>query len=267
MKCVKIYLQLAIIVPFLLLFSCTKHVNYINSETTFSLTNPIIEVNGYQLVFSPIEGNTFYMGAQSTDPQGVNYDSLAGDDTPVHVEYVYDFYLCQSEVTQGLWESVMGSNPSYFNYGNPNYPVESVSYEEVMEFIRKISEMTNCVFRLPTESEWEYAARGGRFGNLSHELEKEAWVKSNSNETTHLVQKKFMNNVGIFDMKGNVWEFCSNSYESYGRSATIVTRGGCWNDDASKANVFYRGHYADPTYNDIYTGFRLAISANNYNKY
>lgn len=271
MKCVKIYLQTAIIVPFLLMVSCQKEVDYSDDNNCHVLGGDgeivswmdVVEIYGHDLFFSYIEGGTFYMGAQNADPQGINYDSLACDDTPVHVETVRDFYLCQNEVTQGLWEAVMGSNPSYFNYGNPDFPVENVSYEEVLAFIDKINEIGICEFRLPTEAEWEFAARGGLLGGLCCEPEQEAWIKSNSSETTHLVKKKLMNYLGLFDMKGNVWEYCSNSYGSYGKSDTIVTRGGSWNDDTSKANVFYRGHYADPTHNDIYTGFRLAVTKRN----
>lgn len=207
-------------------------------------------------------GSEWYYEIVSGGKVSYQYLSCQGD-TPVHVETVHDFYLCQNEVTQGLWEAVMGSNPSYFNYGNPDFPVESVSYEEVLAFIDKINEIGICEFRLPTEAEWEFAARGGSLGGLCCEPGQEAWIKSNSSETTHLVKKKLMNYLGLFDMKGNVWEYCSNSYGSYGKSDTIVTRGGSWNDDASKANVFYRGHYADPTHNDIYTGFRLAVTKRN----
>ena len=170
-------------------------------------------VKGVQFTMMPVEAGTFTMGATS---EQVNPDS---DEKPAHqVTLTNNYYIGQTEVTQALWTAVMGSNPSYRK--GDNRPVETVSWDDCQKFITKLNSLTGQNFRLPTEAEWEYAARGGKKSqgyqySGSNNLDEVAWYDGNSSSQTHDVATKRPNELGIYDMSGNVWEWCQEWYGSY----------------------------------------------------
>jgi formylglycine-generating enzyme required for sulfatase activity len=221
--------------------------------------------------FVPVSGGTFTMGC--TAEQGNECES---DEKPAHSVTVNDFSIGKVEVTQGLWTAVMGSNPSNFE-GDSNLPVESVSWNAVQEFIQKLNTMTGKKYRLPTEAEWEYAARGGKSGkgykySGGNNIDEVAWYDGNSSSKTHPVGTKQANELGIYDMTGNVWEWVSDWYgENYYSSSPgsnptgpasgshRVLRGGSWPDDAGYCRVSIRS-YNNPGIRYSNLGFRLAVS-------
>ena len=171
-------------------------------------------VNGVQFKMVKVAGGTFQMGA--TSEQG---SDVFDWEKPVHSVTLSDYYIGQTEVTQELWEAVMGSNPSYFDDDNRR-PVENVSWNDCQEFIEKLNRLTGKNFRLPTEAEWEYAARGGNKSrgykySGSNNLDAVAWYKDNSRGETHPVAQKQSNESGLYDMSGNVWEWCQDWYGNY----------------------------------------------------
>lgn len=156
-----------------------------------------------------------YSGTNSTNALGEGVHFL--DETPRHRVDLYSFYMGRYEVTQRLWTTVMGYNPS--NFVGEDLPVEQVSYDEVQEFIRRLNEYTGMTFRLPTEAEWEYAARGGRESKGytcpgGEDSLKIGWSMINSDHRTHLVGSLIPNELGLYDMSGNVWEWCSDWYDT-----------------------------------------------------
>ena len=221
-------------------------------------------VNGVSFTMIPVEGGTFQMGSNDSDA----YDR----EKPVHQVTLNSFGIGETEVTQELWEAVMGSNPS--NFKGSNLPVEKVSWNDCQTFIGKLNELTGKTFRLPTEAEWEYAARGGNKSNGytysgSNTIDDVAWYTSNSNSTTHAVASKAPNELGIYDMSGNVWEWCQDWYGEYSSGSQTnptgpssgsnrVERGGGWNIDARDCRVSLRD-YVNPTKSYSNLGFRLAL--------
>lgn len=186
-------------------------------------------VNGVSFVMKYVEGGTFWMGAQSENPNEPSYDYFASSsEKPVHSVTVSTFYMGETEVTQSLWIVVMGENPSYCR--DNDLPVERVSWNDCLEFVHKLNQMTGENFRLPTEAEWEYAAHGG---NLSkgyiysggNDIGKVAWYGNNSDMVTHTVKTKQPNELGLYDMSGNVWEWCSDWFDNYSESSQINPRG------------------------------------------
>lgn len=167
----------------------------------------------------------------------------------------------------------MENNPSRFV--GDNLPVESVSYEDVKTFITKLNEKTGKTFRLPTEAEWEYAARGGKKSkgykySGSNNIDDVAWYYGNSNNKTHPVKTKRPNELGIYDMSGNVWEWCSDNYGAYSSSSQTnptgpssgsyrVDRGGSWHYNAGSCRVSTR-FFSNPSDGYYYLGFRLALA-------
>ena len=224
-------------------------------------------VNGVTFEMIKVQGGTFTMGC--TSEQGSDcYDN----ENPSHRVTVSSFYIGKYEVTQALWEAVMGSNPSDFKGGN--LPVENVSWDNCQEFIRKLNSKTGKNFRLPTEAEWEYAARGGNKSNGykysgSNSIDNVAWYYGNSGNKTHTVGSKSPNELGIYDMSGNVWEWCSDWYGSYSSGSQTnptgpssgsyrVLRGGSWYGDAGDCRVSNRND-DDPDGRYGNCGFRLIL--------
>jgi formylglycine-generating enzyme required for sulfatase activity len=209
-----------------------------------------------------VEGGTFQMGSDDSDSDSYGQ--------PVHQVTLSSFSIGQTEVTQGLWQVVMGSNPSRFK--DDQRPVEQVSWNDCQEFITKLNSLTGQQFRLPTEAEWEYAARGGNQSkgytySGSNNIEDVAWY---SGSMTHWVATKSPNELGIYDMSGNVWEWCQDWFGSYSSSSQTnptgpssgynrVYRGGGWNDFARSYRVANR-NFASPgirSKDDL--GLRLAL--------
>lgn len=179
------------------------------AQKTSKLT---LDVNGVSFNMIFVKGGTFQMGA--TAEQG---DDADHDEKPVLTVKLNDFYIGETEVTQGLWKAIMKKNPSSSSIGN-NYPVESVSWDECQTFIEKLNEKTGKNFRLPTEAEWEYAARGGKKSkgykySGNDDIKKVAWYDRNSDFSTYLVGKNLPNELGIYDMSGNVYEWCFDGYD------------------------------------------------------
>ena len=172
------------------------------------------------------------MGA--TPGQG---DDARENEKPAHKVTVDDFLIGETEVTQELWFAVMGNNPSHFKYKDGNYPVENVSWNDVQEFIKKLNEITGQQFRLPFEAEWEYAARGGKKSTDkkyagSDDIEEVAWYKNNANGTTHAVASKMANELGLYDMSGNVFEMVQDSMMD-NSMAMYTVKGGAITNPAS----------------------------------
>ena len=239
----------------------------LNSGTGGSASKPkVYTVNGVSFKMVPVEGGTFTMGA-TADQSGDVYI----DETPTHQVTLSDFSIGETEVTQELWQAVMGTNPSYFS-GN-QLPVECVSWNDCQTFITKLNQLTGANFRLPTEAEWEFAARGGNKslgykyagGNSIGDV---AWYSSNLSILTHAVAQKSPNELGLYDMSGNVWEWCQDWYGSYSSAAQTnptgsasgsfrVYRGGGWGCTAwgCRVSCRYRG---TPTFAGSDVGLRLA---------
>lgn len=198
---------------------------------------------------------------------------MMGDSIQHEVVISKPYYVQTTEVTQGQWQKIMGGNPSLFKDCGDDCPVENVSWIDAQEFIRRLNriEGTNK-YRLPTEAEWEYACRAGAtgkfsFGENENELGNHAWYNKNSDSRTHPVAKKMPNSWGLYDMYGNVWEWCQDGYDDYPSGKVTdpkglpagqhrVLRGGSWLDNAAIARSAFRGQeYPVVRSHDI--GFRL----------
>ena len=247
-------------ISLLLLLFCVQPVFAQNTET-ITVTN-----NGKSVTFKMIrvEAGTFQMG----DANGSSFEK------PIHsVTLTSDYYIGETEVTQELWTAVMGDNPSYFK-GKKN-PVERVNWNDCQVFIKKLNALTGKNFRLPTEAEWEYAARGGKYSKGyryagSNNIKEVAWYDINSESKTHPVAQKQPNELGIYDMSGNVEEMCADWYDSgyYSNSPATnptgpasgsyrVYRGGSWRSDAESCRSADRS-YCGPLYSYCDLGLRLA---------
>ena len=228
----------------------------------------VIDAGGYRFNMIPVVGGAFTMGAD---------DAQFNREKPAHSVQLDGFYMGETEVTQGLWKAVMGANPSVFAHGD-DYPVENVSWEDCNNFIMRLNKMTGRNFRFPTEAEWEYAAKGGTHGTDntyagSDNLERVGWYADNSGATTHPVRAKLANELGLYDMSGNVWEWCSDWFDtnyykhspsvnplntSPGQSAHRVYRGGGWNSTTRDSRVTGR-HDFKPTLRHSSLGLRLLL--------
>ena len=233
------------------------------SEQTFN-------VNGVEFKMIKVEGGTFSMGATSEQSSVADVDEY-----PVHSVTLSDYYIGETEVTQELWRAVMGSNPSEFK-GNNQRPVERVSWNDCQEFIKKLNQLTGKEFRLPTEAEWEYAARGGKYSkdyvykySGSNNADEVAWYNYNSRDETHPVKTKKANKLGLYDMSGNVYEWCNDwkgNYQSNSQTNPTgpskgerrVLRGGSWSCLDWYVRVSYRySGIPGPRYGK--RGLRLAL--------
>ena len=224
--------------------------------------------DGISIEMVKVEAGTFMMGATSEMKDPYDWEK------PVHqVTLTNDYYMGKYEVTQALWQAVMGNNPSHFK--GENLPVETVNWNECQEFISKLNSMTGRKFRLPTEAEWEYAARGGKKSrgyqySGSRKISDVAWYDEDSGSNTHPVGTKQANELGIYDMAGNVCEWCQDWYGSYLSSSQTnpigatsgsirVDRGGCWYAFARFCRSSCRS-YCVPVGRFGYIGLRLALS-------
>ena len=225
-------------------------------------------VGGVSFKMMPVEGGSFTMGSPDNDTDAND------DEKPQHAVTLSSFYMGETEVTQALWKAVMdGNNPSYFT-GDDNLPVEKVSWDDCQTFIAKLNQMTGKTFRLPTEAEWEYAARGGKKPKGyeyagSGNIDLVAWYDDNSESKTHPVGTKTKNDLGLYDMSGNVWEWCGDWYGSYSSEAQTnptgpatgsyrVYRGGSWFSFALYCRVSFR-NYSTPSNRDDNLGLRLVL--------
>ena len=247
------------------------------------------EVNGISFDMVLVKAGTFTMGATPEMKEPFDWEK------PAHkVTLTKDYYMGRTEVTQALWQAVMGSNPSHFKdlsgsqssfwqklWGSKstekscNLPVEQVSWDDCQQFIKKLNALTGKNFRLPTEAEWEFAARGGNQSQHfqysgSNNLDDVAWYDGNSNSEPHPVGTKQPNELGLYDMSGNVWEWCNDWYEDYSSDAQTdpkgpsngsyrVFRGGGWGDVARDCRSSIRIGNA-PDFSCIVLGLRLALS-------
>ena len=222
--------------------------------------------NGVSFTMVQVPGGTFTMGG--TSEQG---SDAYGEEKRTHKVTLSSYYIGQTEVTQELWQAVMGNNPSFFK-GNKR-PVEQVSWDDCQTFLRKLNSMTGQTFRLPTEAEWEYAARGGKSEGTKYSgsnfIEDTAWYGDNSGNQTHDVATKRANSLGIYDMSGNVDEWCNDWLGKYNKGSQTnpqgpskgssrVLRGGSWKYSAGGCRVSFRNFRSpDGSYNNL--GLRLAL--------
>ncbi len=238
-----------------------------SATVTRSGDNMVLSVGGVNYTMVYVQGGTFTMGA--TSEQGSDaYD----DEKPTHSVTLSNYYMGETEVTQGLWQAVMGSNPSRFT-GDSRLPVEHLSWEDCQTFISRLNSLTGQQFHLPTEAQWEYAARGGSKSrgykySGSSDLGSVAWYTDNSGSKTHNVKTKSPNELGLYDMSGNVWEWCSDWFGSYSSGSQTnptgassgsyrVHRGGCWGNGARLCRVSHRD---DGTPSGRYDGLGLRLA-------
>ncbi len=243
-----------------------------NNNSAPSNGNPSAEESIQNLINSmvAVKGGTFKMGCN----EAVDV-ACAANEKPPHSVQLNDFHIGKYEITQAQWVAVIGKNPSKFTACS-NCPVENVSWNDIQIFIDQLNQKTGQSFRLPTEAEWEYAARGGATSQNTKyaggmQINKVAWNPINSNKQTQAIGKKTPNELGLYDMTGNVWEWCSDWYDAdfyYDSPSenpsgpeegeTRVLRGGGWHFSSPKECRVTHRYYAEPTYRDNIAGFRLA---------
>ena len=258
----------------LVLFYLLALLDQARAQAPKEITNSI----GMKLVLIP--KGTFMMGSPESE------EGRQKDETQHEVTISKDYYLGVYEVTQAQYEKVMGKNPSYFQgpkVGNENadLPVENVSWDDTVEFCKKLSDLpeekkAGRLYRLPTEAEWEYACRAGSktayaFDDEEGLLPEYGWFKRNSSDRTHTVGLLEPNAWGLYDMHGNVWEWCSDWYGAYPNGAVSdpvgplkgsfrVLRGGCWIVEAALCQSAGR-RCNFPSGSGSYYGFRVALSS------
>jgi formylglycine-generating enzyme required for sulfatase activity len=238
-------------------------------KTVITKSPATITKNPEEIAMVWVKGGTFTMGC-TPEQKNVCYEN----EEPAHPVTLSDFYIGKYEVTQAQWRAVMGENPS--NFKGDDFPVEQINWKDAQEFIQRLNAKTGKAYRLPTEAEWEYAARGGAQSkgykysgsNVSNET---AWCSENSSEMSRPVACKAPNELGLYDMSGNVWEWCSDRYGKYNSEpqsdphgprsgATRVIRGGSWNGVESLTRVSYRIYFG-PGIRGLESGLRLASSS------
>lgn len=238
-------LLLRVFIFLLSLLSCTNQKN-LNTDP-FGIAENMVYV----------EGGTFSRTTKNDQ----------SNDSPDRNVSVSSFYISKYEVTQAQWMAIMGYNPSNFT-GNLQQAVEMVSWMDCQTFIKRLNEKTGKKYRLPTEAEWEYAARGGQKSKAyqyagGNEIEKVAWYSKNAVGRSHVVGKKQPNELGLYDMSGNVWEWCADKF--YKNTSTKqndrlakkrTLRGGSWSNGADQCTIKHRyAYYPESAFSLI--GFRL----------
>lgn len=226
---------------------------------SWEVSNSKIEtftVNGVSFDMIRVEGGNFMMGSDKMP-----------NETPVHQENIRTFYIGKTELIQEVWEAVMGNNPSPEYCKGKQKPVSDVSWEDCQVFITRLNHLTGKQFRLPTEAEWEYAARGGNKSrgftySGSNNPDEVAWYNENSSNELQEVAHKLPNELGIYDMSGNVEEWCSDGYSqnytSPRNNSNYVSRGGSYRSYANNCRVEHR-YYYHPKFCRSYVGLRLAL--------
>ena len=263
-------------VPYEMLDSISTYDYGDTSETVGG--NKVFTVNGVTFTMVFVESGTFTMGATAEQQQPFD------DEKPPHrVTLTKDFYIGETEVTQALWKAVMGFTPTASGsqwsteYGlGDHFTAYYISYKDVQQFIFQLNSLTGAQFRMPTEAEWEYAARGGSKSkgyqySGSNNIGDVAWYTSNSGKKTHAVKTKKANELGLYDMSGNVYEWCSDWMGNYSSSPAVdptgpdsgsfrVCRGGSWDFTARCCRVAFRSGF-DPSIRYSGIGFRLVLSS------
>ena len=249
----------------------TALINYLLSGN-WPWVEPGVEtftVNGVTFNMVLVEGDTFTMGA-SDDDEDAYYN-----EKPAHEVTLSSYSIGETEVTQALWLAVMGSNPSRFT-GDLTRPVECVDWNDCQTFISTLNQLTGKTFRLPTEAEWEFAARGGNKSEGykyagGNDLNEVAWNRGNSSSKTHPVGTKAPNELGLYDMSGNVFEWCSDWFGNYtdiedqttdpqgpSSGSTRMSRGGSWDTTAEYCRVSFRLSRSPSSLNNA-LGLRLVL--------
>ncbi len=267
-----------IVIALITIISCKSTTNESSAGSKGNSSIQSFTVKGLSFAMVSVEGGSFMMGG--TAEQG---DDASDDEKPIHKVTISDFLISQTEVTQELYEAVMDTNPSIIK--GSKRPVENISRADCGDFIEKLNKLTGKKYRVPSEAEWEYAARGGNKSkgykySGSNTLDDVAWYNKNSdngldekdpNYGTHDVATKAANELGIYDMSGNVDEFCEDCYADYSSeeqtdpvvmdaelttSTEFVSRGGCWTSEPDFCRVSCRSY--DLVYGHGSTGIRLA---------
>lgn len=250
----------------------TKENTFITEGINFKDVDSIIKcvkIKDTLFRMTLVKGDTFVMGA-SLQEGGENKDEQT-----LHNVTLGSFYICETQITQKLWNTIMGNNPSKIK--DDNYPVTNVSWHDCQTFIKKLNDITGLEFRLPTEAEWEFAAKGGQKGKRngykysgSNTITNIMWYSKNSGNRPHEVSSKQSNELGLFDMSGNVWEWCSDWYASYDTSLSFnpkgpidgiekVCRGGSFMSEAKECRVSIREKdIPNEISEDV--GFRLVLA-------
>ncbi|MGM9803505.1 MAG: formylglycine-generating enzyme family protein [Muribaculaceae bacterium] len=241
---------------------CAARVAAADANRTFT-------VKGVSFTMIAVEGGTFVMGCDAQPGE-----EASADEAPVHQVTMPSFYIGETVVTQALWNVVMGKNPS--DKKDDESPVEMVSWNDCQHFISRLNKLTGEHFSLPTEAAWEFAARGGNKGGNSkysgsNNVNNVCWSVINSHKRTHKVKTLQPNELGIYDMSGNVWEWCADWYADYGAAPQTnpqgpysgsfkVVRGGCFNVAEWYCRITFRSGFA-PIDRGADLGFRLYLKA------
>ncbi|MCQ2975316.1 MAG: formylglycine-generating enzyme family protein [Bacteroidales bacterium] len=250
-------------------------------QNSIAQTIETFTVNGVEFDMVKVEHGSFQMGATPEQEEDADWDERF-----VHtVNITKDFYIGRFEVTQQLWLAVVDTLPKNMELLSDDFfgdykPVVCVSWVEAKLFIKKLNQITHKNFKLPTEAQWEYSARGGKYGfnnkySGSDDIKEVAWYWNNSlttnlSRSTHQVGTKYPNELGIYDMSGNTWEWCEDEWYRYGSEPTTnprhigtsnsqrVYRGGGWLSNADGCRISKRS-FCSPDGNDSNMGFRLAL--------